>query len=841
MKRKSICLFVAMLMATASVFAQGAARKAPQISLTAEERELVEHNNDFALRLFGQARTDESLVLSPLSITYALGMLNNGATGETQQQINEVLGGASCSAETINGFCRKMLDASNTLDEKTKVLISDNIYVNTASGFHLLPDFVQTAADYYDATPESRDFGDGRTRGVINQWANDHTQGMIQEPLKEDEFDPMAISYLLNALYFKSEWTLPFDEDFTQKVYFDRGKATADMMTQFEQFRYAENDLCQSIELPYGNGAFLMTVFLPRHGKTLDDMLARMTGKEWNAMSYEPYQVSLMLPRFETDTDQNLKEIMATLGMPRAFDREDAQFDKFAVNEAQPDVPIYIDLMKQVAKIRVNESGTEAAAVTIIGMEAGSAADQKFAEFIADRPFLYVISERSTDAIFFIGQYMGEPLTNLRHDISLTEEERQLVEGNNDFSFRLFQKARGDESSIMSPLSITYALGMMNNGAAGQTQQEINEVLGSVGVGSADAINNFCRKLLSETPTLDETTTAEIANTIYVNSGLGYELQQGFVDKANEYYDAQPENRDFYDGVTWKVINQWANDHTHGMIPIVFPNEEAFDKDAGSYLFNAIYFKGAWANKFNKANTFDESFNGGETVPMMSQTEDFDYAENDLYQAVRLPYGNGAFQMTVFLPREGKTFNDVLNQIDGKSWSNGTYMKMSRESVRLMLPRFTTKTSLKLVPIMSALGMATAFSAAAEFPYFSNRPAFIGDMFQDAVIKVDEEGTEAAAITGIVVPIGIPEYVTFHANRPFFYVISEYSTGAIFFMGQYLGEGVETSIKEMEDGRLKNEDGIYDLQGRKIENSKSVNRKLTKGLYVIDGRKVIVR
>ena len=829
MKQRTLFLLAVMLMATSMAFA----KRPSQISLTAQERELVQNNNDFALRLFGKARDDKSMVLSPLSITYALGMLNNGATGETQQQINEVLGGASCSMETINSFCRKLLDTSSTLDEKTKVLISNNIYVNEARGYHLLPDFVQSAADYYDATPETRNFYDGKTRDVINQWASDHTEGMIKEALKENEFNPSTISYLLNALYFKSKWTMPFDTEPTRKMYFNEGTATADMMTKIDQFQYAKNDICQSIELPYGNGAFLMTVFLPNYGKTLDEMLAKMNGKEWNAMAYEPYQVYLQLPRFETDTDLRLEQIMAALGMPRAFDPTNAQFDKFAVNEEQPDLPIYIDFMKQVAKIRVNESGTEAAAVTVVGMKDGSALDTKFAEFIADHPFLYVISERSTGAIFFIGQYMGEPLKNVRKDITLTEEEKQLVESNNDFAFRLFQKARGDESSIMSPLSITYALGMLNNGAAGQTQQEINEVLGSAGLGSADAINNFCRKMLTEAPTLDEETTAEIANTIYVNSGKGYELQQGFVDKANKFYDAQPESRNFYDGVTWEVINQWANDHTHGMIPKVFNTEAAFNQDAVSYLLNAIYFKGAWANKFDKANTHNEAFNGGETVPMMSQTEEFEYTENGLYQAVCLPYGNGAYQMTVFLPREGKTIGDVLSQMDGKNWQ----MKYaSSYMVNLKMPRLKTETGLPLVGIMSELGMPTAFGAAAEFPYFGNRDVFIGNMFQKAAIDLDEEGTEAAAVTVIEVTESMPMVADFHANRPFFYIISERSTGVIFFMGQYLGD----TTMGIGDGQIVNRKSVnrkcYDLQGRGIENN-----KLTKGLYIIDGRKVVVR
>jgi len=828
---KTFILLLSVVAASLSAFAD----RPKAISLTDAERTFVTENSDFAFRLFRTARTDKSVVLSPLSITYALGMLNNGATGETQQQINRVLGG---SPEVINSFCRKMIDASNSLDTKTKVLISDNIYVNAARGYHLLPDFVQSAHYYYDATPETRDFYDGATREAINQWASDHTEGMIKEPLREDEFDPAVVSYLLNALYFNSEWALPFDKASTQKIYFDEGKATADMMAQYETFQYAENDVCQSIQLPYGNGAFLMTVFLPRLGKTLDGMIATMSGSDWNTMEYEPYRVSLHLPRFETDTDQRLESVMSELGMPRAFDPIEAQFDKFAVNDQQPDDALHIDFMKQVAKIRVNESGTEAAAVTIIGMKENSAGG-KYAEFFADRPFLYVISERSTGTIFFLGQYMGEPLTNVRHDISLTAEERHLVDNNNDFAFRLFDKARGPESSIMSPLSITYALGMLNNGAAGQTQQEINRVLGSTGAGSADAVNGFCRKLLTEAPTLDKETTAAIANTVYVNSHWGFELQQGFKDKAREYYDATPEARDFYDGETMGVINQWASDRTHGMIPKVF-TEDSFNKDAASYLLNAIYFKGAWANKFDKAETKDELFNKSTAVPMMHQYQEFEYTDNDLYQAVRLPYGNGAFQMTVFLPREGKTIGDVLSQLDGHKW-NDLYYGMYY--VDLKLPRLNTDTSLPLEDIMKELGMPRAFDPwAAEFPYFGNQEVFISNMFQKAAIDLDEEGTTAAAVTVVgETATAMPQEAKFYADRPFFYIISEQSTNAIFFIGQYLGSvtaGVDAPLSERE---TPSDSRVYDLQGRRLDSHPAGRSpQLKRGLYIKGGKKYMV-
>ena len=1041
---KKIALTLCSILMAAVAVAQYAAPNT--IALTGEEEQFVKDNSNFAFRLFRQYRADndrvgQSLVVSPLSITYALGMLNNGATGETQQQICDVLGGtsqhhdedadatlgsaASCTG-VINSFCRKMIDASGTLDENTKVLIANNIYLNEARGFHLLPDFVQTAAQYYDATPESRDFYDGQTRQVINQWASDHTEGMIPEPLKEDEFQANSISYLLNALYFKSEWTLPFDQTLTQKGQpFDGGKATADMMTQHEHFQYAENDLCQSIRLPYGNGAFQMSVFLPRPGKTIADVLDTMSGDDWDSMDYDYYMVNLKLPCFTTDTDQRLEAIMSALGMPRAFDPHNAQFDQFAANEQLPDVPIYISMMKQVAKICVNENGTEASAVTIIGMRDGASPETKYAEFIADRPFLYVISERSTGAILFMGQYMGEPAEEsqplkpmlvqrktwqyTRHhfeekeeptgerypedfydestsevsytvqgdtvidgrdyvkmyrsegrggskyygafredgqgrvwqydlmgdkrdfmlcdvtcgsypgtkemaiadvisisgqllhrynwhgvigvesvglqgkglihylyadepdcicdyetldyvmggglfftaadflapkQIQLTEDERQLVEGNNAFAARLFQKARGDESTILSPLSITYALGMLNNGAAGLTQMEINNVLGSVAAGSPDAINAFCLKMMNElnTATLYDTSKASIANTIFVNQGRGYELQPDFAHQARHYYYASPESRDFADGETRQVINQWASDHTEGMIKEVLKEPE-FDTMAVSYLLNAIYFKGLWTSPFRTEDTVEEPFAGGSPVPMMrQQLAGLLYAENDRCQTVVLPYGNGTYQMQVFLPREGVTLDQLLADGSSPLTAEGRLQHLYSCDVDVKLPRFATSTDIDLKRVMSALGMPTAFNPAnADFSKLCvntfGENIYIGQMKQVAKIDVSEEGTEAAAVTIIgEAATDVPRQATFHADRPFLYVISEQSTGIILFMGQYTGnDATDAILPPMQSVATEAQQPtpIYNLAGQRLQTPP------TRGIYIRDGKKML--
>ena len=419
-------------------------------------------------------------------------------------------------------------------------------------------------------------------------------------------------------------------------------------------------------------------------------------------------------------------------------------------------------------------------------------------------------------------------------EIELAEGEQELINSNNDFAFNLFRKARGDKSKILSPLSITFALGMLNNGADGETLKEINQTLG-FGEAGADAINAFSQKMLKESNTLDEKTKALIANTIFVNEGCGYRLQEGFIDKANTFYDAQPQNRDFNDGETMDVINQWASDHTEGMIPTVL-DSLTYRPENVSYLLNALYFKGIWSSPFRKENTQDEPFGGGDDVPMMHQEKSIRYAENDFYQAVRLPYGNGAYRMDVFLPREDKTVGEVLESLNGSNWQP----KYEYRSVDLKLPRFETSTNQGLIEIMSDLGMPSAFSVFyAEFPYFCNVPIFISQMFQVAKIKLDEEGTEAAAVTVIgEATSGMPPVPKpFHANRPFLYIISEQSTGAIFFIGQYTG-GVTADIRTgiigtKAEPRTGANNLIYNLSGQRL------SQEPVRGLYIKNGKVMI--
>lgn len=388
--------------------------------------------------------------------------------------------------------------------------------------------------------------------------------------------------------------------------------------------------------------------------------------------------------------------------------------------------------------------------------------------------------------------------------IELTKAEQGMVNSSNEFAFNLFKQIREStnltmRSIVVSPISITYALGMLNNGAAGNTQAQINRVLGFSETG-ASGINDFCYKMQSMLPALDSLTKILIANTIYMNEG--YELKPEFTQIANTYYNAYPVTRKF-DNQTLDAINKWASDNTEQMIDKVL-DERSFDPNAVSYLLNAIYFKGSWTYRFDKALTKPTHFiHAGDadvdvTCQMMCMNDvKLEYTQNEDYQAVRLPYGNGSFQMTILLPRKKK--NEPSNGLPIvptiETWNELNNAMDSVEITELKIPRLETETDIDLIPIMSALGMPEAFGTEADFSNFCNTSAYIGLMKQVAKIKLDEEGTEAAAVTviGVKNTMGPQESVIFNADHPFLYFISERNTGTILFIGQCTGNGSDFS------------------------------------------------
>lgn len=391
--------------------------------------------------------------------------------------------------------------------------------------------------------------------------------------------------------------------------------------------------------------------------------------------------------------------------------------------------------------------------------------------------------------------------------IQLTEAQRVFANDNNQFTLNFLKTVNEvdntGKSFIYSPLSITYVLGMVNDAATGQTEKELEQTLG-FHEGGIKAVNEYCKKLIDGLPKVDENVKLNIANAIFLNKD--YTLKPQFEQDMSDYYDAKAEALDFSSSQTLSRINGWCNEKTNGMIPTILND---VNPNMVSYLLNAIYFKADWRSKFDKNNTKEEAFtteNGTITLPLMHQNVLISYLKTDTYSAVILPYGSGLWNMTVLLPEEGKTTDDVIKELAESSTVNnpgwcetgGNYFQ--GYEVDLKLPRFETdsdtdKLGIKdgLVGLMKNMGINLAFdSYLAEIPNMCNGPVYIAMMRQKAKIKVNEEGSEAAAVTvaGMLEnsagPMEYPK-ATFHANRPFVYVIREASSGVILFVGKYTG------------------------------------------------------
>ncbi len=402
--------------------------------------------------------------------------------------------------------------------------------------------------------------------------------------------------------------------------------------------------------------------------------------------------------------------------------------------------------------------------------------------------------------------------------IQLTPAQRVFANDNNGFTLRFLKTVNetdvSGKSFIYSPLSITYVLGMVNDAATGQTERELEQTLG-FHEGGIQAVNDYCKNLIDNLPKVDKKVTLNIANAIFVNKH--YRLKEQFQKDMQEYYDAQAETLDFSSPETLGHINGWCDDKTKGMIPTIL---DEVDPDMASYLLNAIYFKADWASKFDPKNTKTETFTtekGSIDLPMMHQNVLINYKENDTYTAIKMPYGDDYWNMTVMLPKEGKTTDDVINYLAGTVYyktegdpESGYYVPYE---VDLKLPRFETLSDTEdlerkdtdspkesgLITLLKKMGIQLAFDPfceeicnMCELPVY---PVYISMMRQKAKIKVNEDGSEAAAVTvagargmSLGSDVRPNPKATFHANRPFVYVIREASSGVIIFVGKYTGE-----------------------------------------------------
>jgi serpin B len=377
------------------------------IELTVKQTEKADVDNRFAFNMFREVSTlsdEPNTFFSPLSLNMALGMLYNGASGETRTEMAEVLGMADFTETEINEYYQKMSQTLLNIDPLTEIGIANSIWYREE--FPVKQSFIDINQRYFDAVVKALDFSRSDAADIINKWCAGKTKNKIKEIIESPISDEVAM-YLINALYFKSKWQFEFDKKQTKQEDFTKAnnqKIKVNMMEQTTALPYYANQYLQCIEMPYGNQAFSMVAILPAENMNIDQLIEHLDNTTWQNVVNSMWEqnIWLKLPRFKIECEIKLKYPVRNAGMKLIFDGHLADFSNIS------DVPLFVSDIKQKTFVEVNEAGTEAAAVTVIQMDYTSTGSSGPTSFFANRPFLYLIKEKSTGVILFIGR-MDEP------------------------------------------------------------------------------------------------------------------------------------------------------------------------------------------------------------------------------------------------------------------------------------------------------------------------------------------------------------------------------------------------------------------------------------------------
>lgn len=405
---KKLTLFLALLIGVCliqcSKHSTCSDPKAP-FELTPAEKSLLQSDNRFGLKLFKEIVTEEkdkNVFISPLSVSMALGMTYNGANGSTQEAMQRTLELSGLSTQEVNESYQRLINLLSGLDPNVQFQIANSIWYRQDWSFE--EEFIDLCKTYFSAGVRGLDFNDPNAANIINGWVDKNTSGKIKE-IVDNPIDPFTVMFLINAIYFKGIWTYEFDEKKTTDDWFtlpDGSHKTCKMMTREGEFQYFDNDRFQAIDLPYGDGDFSMTIFLPRPQTSIDSLITEFSQENWDKWinSFSKQELTLHMPKFTLEYELKLNDVLKTLGMDIAFSPEQADFTKMYKKGG-----LCISKVKHKTFVKVNEEGTEAAAVTSVEMIFTSVG----LEMWVDRPFVFVIRENQSQTILFMGKIV-EPV-----------------------------------------------------------------------------------------------------------------------------------------------------------------------------------------------------------------------------------------------------------------------------------------------------------------------------------------------------------------------------------------------------------------------------------------------
>jgi len=373
----------------------------------------------------------------------------------------------------------------------------------------------------------------------------------------------------------------------------------------------------------------------------------------------------------------------------------------------------------------------------------------------------------------------------------------RLANANTSFAFDLLKqivKKQTGANIFISPYSVSTALQMVGDGATGGTKQEIDGVLH---VNGMTAVNAVCQRLDRFILTGQSEVTLNLANAIWFKQGV--ELNPEFAESCSNFFQAKVAALDFSGRQSAKIINDWAQENTQGRIKDVV--QWPMPSLTRMIVINAIYFKGHWDRAFEKGATKDRPFTlPDETqiqVSMMQQRGHFDYYQAPGFQAVRLPYAGGRLEMDLFLPGRGSSIKKLLSGFEGGGWESKILSQFRDREGVVALPRFKLNYNVVLNDPLEALGMKRAFGKRADFSRMCAEKVFLSEVKQKSFVEVDEEGTEAAAVTmatfRAMVVMRPQNPFQMNLDHPFLFVIGDQAAHSILFMGVVSNPGAEAS------------------------------------------------
>jgi serpin B len=372
-------------------------------------------------------------------------------------------------------------------------------------------------------------------------------------------------------------------------------------------------------------------------------------------------------------------------------------------------------------------------------------------------------------------------------NLVLTAYEQQKVTADNAFALRLFKSVDStvtDGSNVfISPLSVSFALGMTSNGAEGTTLAAFHNMLGFNGL-TQTQVNTYYNNLITNLPQLDPYTTLNIANSIWYKQG--FSIQQSFLQTDSSYFHAQVQALDFGSPSAPGTINNWVSNKTKGLIPAII---NQIPSDMIMYLVNAMYFKSTWAEKFDASQTRNGSFylpdNSTVQAPFMTGMIDFNYYADARAQVYEMPYSNQKFSMVIVEPVYGTSLAGLIPSIDSAQWQ--TWMSALRsQKNELSMPKIKFSYGTNLNQPLKNLGLSIAFSDNADFLAINPNPVYdikISQVVHKAFVEVDENGTTAAAATSVGVSAASAPAFPPPINHPYLFAIREMSSGIILFIG----------------------------------------------------------